>query len=242
MVKDFVEHVFEHDDARQTFDTLRAPIGRNVFRVPSPNFFGVAIEEHRIQFPAEAVDEKIFQRILVALEKQTLEVTAADFERFKQAEIFKRRGVELDRVIEKFPAKQNPRETIFLEQDAFAVGIFVGRHHAFPPRFDGSDFCVQVMRANVHTVAVVHDGFGNAADRVALFEDDDLKFVGELRQLVSRRQTCGSGTDYDCTLQVIAPFADKVSLCNLSKIRRPKHNPRPKFFRLRNFVAVESCA
>ena len=55
-------HLFE----REAFDTLSAPFSADLAARHAPDLFRVRAKECNIQFLAEAIDEEIFERVLLA--------------------------------------------------------------------------------------------------------------------------------------------------------------------------------
>jgi hypothetical protein len=75
----------------------------------------------------------------------------------------------------------------------------VGRHQVHPPLHDAVGLGEEAVAADVHTVALVANGAGDAADLVAGLEDDGDN-IRTAEEFETGGETCGAGAYDDCEL------------------------------------------
>ncbi len=63
------EEVGEGGGEGEALDALCAPLGADLIAGDAPDFFGVGLEEGEVELAAEAVDEEVFEGLLVAAGK-----------------------------------------------------------------------------------------------------------------------------------------------------------------------------
>ena len=104
---------------RKPLHALRAPIGGNVLRVHAPELCRIILEKHLVKRASEAIDIKVFQRILRQLVKNGCHVSEPDAHRVFEAHVFKCRAGKRNRVIEKLFQKVYARNAVADEHNAF---------------------------------------------------------------------------------------------------------------------------
>src|SRR5262249_51236299 len=93
---------------RKPFDSLRAPLRRDLRTRAPPDLFGVGAEERPVQLVAEPVDEEVFQRDLwTPRSEQPMAVGGPDPQHACDPEFRQRVQAQLKRVVVDFPPEQN---------------------------------------------------------------------------------------------------------------------------------------
>src|SRR5438045_501106 len=62
--KQFLDEMRDRRNQRQPLDALRSPGGGDLVTWHSPHLLRVALEKSEVELAAEAIDEKVFQRVL----------------------------------------------------------------------------------------------------------------------------------------------------------------------------------
>ena len=107
---------------RQAFNSLRAPVRRNVARVNAPELLGVIHEKHFVKRFAETVDVKVFEVVLFSFMNTASDITEARLHRAEKAHVYKRPGFERNGIIEKLPQKDDTRNSV--SQKHYVVRLF----------------------------------------------------------------------------------------------------------------------
>ncbi len=215
-------------------DALRAPIGRDVARMDAPELFGVALKEHLIQRTAEAVDVEVLKGRDRLFDHAAVQIAAAGLDRAPKAHVDERLRLDGDRIVKELAqeinagnARAQKHRAVFLlriraagiefdfsvQNDVVLGGRALHGHDLLPEGIDLRILGEEAMAAKIHAVAVVADGLGDAADGVALLDDDDADVVsGLLLQVVCCRQARGAGADDEYGFHKHNPFLCKGRL------------------------------
>lgn len=125
-------------------------------------------------------------------------IAETDRHGFTEAHILKGLRLHGDGIVIEFGIKQNSGNTMPLQHDA--VGLFriraacfkrrrssqhsivhgsaaLHREHLFPPFIDLGHLGKETVTAHIHTIALVIDGFGNAADGICFLQHGDFHIL-----------------------------------------------------------------
>ena len=193
----------------------------------APELFGVALKEHGVQHLAEAVDVEILQRGFFLLADSGLHIAASCLDGGGQAHVLEGLGLHADGVVKEFFLVVDPGYPVPHQHDPVggfrirAAGygfdlpaqLFVvigqstlGGHDLLPPLGDTDILGEEPVSADVHTLAVILDRPGNAADGVAFLQDGDLVVLICLEQFISRRQSGRPCADDYNLLHAFPPY------------------------------------
>ena len=89
------------------------------------------------------------------------------------------------------------------------IGVRCGRHQLQPPLHHAVALGEEAVAADVHAVALVADGAGDAADLVGGLEYDGLNRCFA-KQFQGRSESCRTCSDDDCFLRHRSPFSLRV--------------------------------
>ena len=161
----------------------------------SPEIFRVIFKEHGIELTPKPVNIEVFQAVFLFLVDQGNQIAEAHLHGGEKTEIFQGFQLQGNGVIIKFrikintgypvPCKHNP---VFLFRVRAALGkrhgsaqdnVIVGRcalhgKHFIPPLIYFRNFGKETVTAHIHAVAFIVYGFGDTAEAVAFFKNDDL--------------------------------------------------------------------
>ena len=161
----------------------------------SPQFLGISLEEHGIQFLSETIDVEILEIILFFLSDHALQVTAARFHRRSDAHVLYGAHLQRDRVVKKLLFVVDAGHSLTQEHDAvFLLRIRSAFGQCFlSPQFDvikrrGSLHGHQILppfahslilrekavSADIHAMSVMYDRTGNAANGLGFLQYHDL--------------------------------------------------------------------
>ena len=97
--------IFQNGGYGNSLHSLCAPVGRNLGRMTSPEFFGIALKENLIELFSEMIHIEIFKIIFFFLENRTFNVTETSLRRLAKAQIFHCSAVNFYRVFKELFVK-----------------------------------------------------------------------------------------------------------------------------------------
>ena len=181
----FAQHVRQNGANGQPLDALRAPGRGDLARVAAPELFRVALKEHGIELPTKAVDVEILQRILRQPVRRRRQIAHARLYRGGKAHVADGVGVHAHGIIEELLVVVDARNApagehhlvaglrvrpARLQRHVAPKDAIVHRrralqgHELFPPGHHAVVLGKETVAADVHAVAVVAHGAGDAAD------------------------------------------------------------------------------
>ena len=194
----------------------------------APELLGIALKEHGIELFAEAVDIEIFERGFRQLHGSRFEIAEAGLHGCRKAHILDCFLFHGNGIIKELSLVVDAGNTLTHQHDAVgcfgvnAVGIellfpselFVVErrlaltgHHFLPPVHDALILREEAVAADIHAVAVIADGLGDAADAVGLLQNQDIIRTGlVLEQLIGSREAGGACADNNHFFHVHIPF------------------------------------
>ena len=151
----------------QALDALGGPLGAQLGRGDAPDLLGVALEEVRVQAPAEAVGHPLLEVVLVALALQRgAQVAQAAEHELPRAELLDDVHA-VEGVVEELAAPEDAAHARAHEE--------LVAHDLQPEVVDLLGLREEAMAAEVEAEALgVDDRLGDAADLLVGLEDDDL--------------------------------------------------------------------
>ena len=216
--QELLERVLQHAHNAQALDALRTPIGGNLGRMATPQLLGVALEEHGIQLAAETIDVEVLQIVFRQLVHHGLQIAETGNQRKLRAHGLQRVGAQGNRVVKEVAVPVNTRHAMTLEHHlVFDFRIRSARFHIvlttellviiawralqrqdpLPPIHDAFVLREETMATNIHTVAIMLDGAGDAAEFAGRFQHGHVVVLGAtvLDELPSGGQACRATAD-----------------------------------------------
>ena len=192
----------------------------------APELLRVALKEHRVELLAKAVDVKVFQRILGPLVRRRRQIAHARLHRGGQTHVADGVGVHAHGIVEELfvivdarnaPAREHHLVAALrvraarLQRHVAPKDAIVHRrralqgHELFPPGHHAVVLGKETVAADVHAVAVVAHGAGDAADGLRFLEDRHRIVPAALKQFIGRREAGRTGADDDYAFHIAPP-------------------------------------
>ena len=193
----------------------------------APHLLRVALEEYAVQHPAEAVDIEVFQGGLGALVDTGEQIAEPCFERGEEAHVADGGPLQGDGIVEEMALEIDAADPIADQHDpirclrVWAVwselllrvqalvvpgGCPLQGHELSPPPVHPLVLAEEPVTADVHAVAMVADGLGDAADAVRGLQDgDSMPFFQQLYGGGEARGACPDDHDMLCFHSCIIP-------------------------------------
>ena len=125
--KGLLEEVHDHALERKPFDALRAPFGADLVARHAPDLLCVRLEKCQVELLAEAVDDEIFERALLALwQQRRAQITDAAANGADQAHIPECAGGQADGIVEEAAQKIDAALALADQHDQ-VFGLRIGR-------------------------------------------------------------------------------------------------------------------
>ncbi len=184
----------------------------------SPQLLGVALEEHGVQLATETVDVEVLQIVFRQLVHHGFQIAETSDERQLRAHGLQRVGAQGDRVIEEMVVPVDAGNAVALEHHlvfdlrigaarlhiVFAMQLLVviaggalQRQDLLPPVHDAFVLREEAVATDVHAVAVMLDGAGDAAEFAGRLQHGHVVVLGAtvLDELPSGGQASRATTD-----------------------------------------------
>ena len=179
------EGVLQHAHDAQALDALRTPIGGDLRWVAAPQLLGIALEEHGVELATETVDVEVLQIGFRQLVHHGLQIAEASDQGQFRTHGLQRVGAQRDRIVKEVTVPVDPGHTMTLEHHlvfdfrirsawlhvvltaefpVVIAGSALQRQDFLPPVHDALVLRKEPVTADIHTVAVVLDGAGDAAE------------------------------------------------------------------------------
>ena len=244
--QELLEGVLQHAHDAQALDALCAPVGGDFGRVTAPQLLGVPLEEHGVELTAETVDVEVLQVGFRQLVHHGLQVAEAGDHGELEAHGLQGVGAQGNRVVEEVAVPVDAGHAVALEHHlvfdfriraarlhimlavellVIIAGCALQRQNVLPPVHDAVVLREEAVAADIHTIAVMLDGAGDAAEFAGGFQHGHVVLFGAtvLDELPSGSQAGRAATDDDHGL-LLRHF--EVSLQTKSKIFYPKVGKR----------------
>ena len=184
----------------------------------APQLLGIALEEHGVELATETVDVEVLQIGFRQLVHHGLQIAEAGNKRKLRTHGLQRVGAQRDRIVKEVTVPVDPGHTMTLEHHlvfdfrirsawlhvvltaefpVVIAGSALQWQDFLPPVHDALVLRKEPVTADTHTVPVVLDGAGDAAEFAGRFQHSHVVVLGAtvLDELPSGSQACRATAD-----------------------------------------------